>query len=197
ASLKATRPWPDSVERGAAAGVYGPIGQPVRDGEEGALGRADPGTARFTVRAEDLVPGVYELDVFAPPLTGVTATARAALAPVDLAEAGAGGSLEAANPGTATATGRAVVTLVGGERAFEVTGRGVPAETLTVRVREGAARAVSDVQRPREQWSVFTDFGVTEFDSTGQQVGQGAMNYAFGRHGFDVPAGLKGHPMTV
>jgi len=23
------------------------------------------------------------------------------------------------------------------------------------------------------------------------------MNYAFGRHGFDVPAGLKGHPMTV
>ena len=197
ATLQATVTLPDSVEQRATARLYEPNGQPFRDGEEVALGRADPGTARFTVRAEDLVPGVYELDVFAPPLTGVTATARAALAPVDLAEAGAGGSLEAANPGTATATGRAVVTLVGGERAFEVTGRGVPAETLTVRVPEWAARAVIDVQMPREQWSVFTDFGVTEFDSTGQQVGQGAMNYAFGRHGFDVPAGLKGHPMTV
>src|SRR5207247_1657059 len=118
---------------------------------------------------EDLVPGVYELDMFAPPLTGVTATARAALAPVDLAEAGAGGSLEAANPGTATAPGRAVVTLVGGERAFEVTGRGVPAETLTVRVPESAARAVVDVQVPRDEGGVAADLGVTEFGGRGQQ----------------------------
>src|SRR5207247_4108124 len=94
ATLQATGTLPGSSDQRATARLYEPNGQPFRDGEEVAHGRADPGTARFTVRAEDLVPGVYELDVFAPPLTGVTATARAALAPVDLAEAGAGGSLD-------------------------------------------------------------------------------------------------------
>ena len=197
ATLQVTVILPDSVEQRATARLYEPNGQPFRDGEEVALGRADPGTARFTVRAEDLVPGVYELDVFAPPLAGATATARAALAPVGLADAGAGGSIEASNPGTATATGRAVVTLVGSEGAFDVAGRGASPETLTVRVPDWAVRAVVDVQMPRDQWNVFTDFGVTEFDSAGQQVSQGAMNYAFGRHGFDVPPGLKGHPLTV
>ena len=195
ATLQATVSLPDSVERRATARLYEPNGQPFRDGEEVALGRSDPGTARFTVRAEDLVPGVYELDVFAPPLSGVTATTRAALAPVNLAESA--GGLEASNSGTATAVVRATVTLLGAERSFGVAGRGAPPESLTVRVPEWAARAVIDVQMPREQWDVFTDFGVTEFDSTGQQVGQGAMNYAFGRHGFDVAASLKGRPLTV
>ena len=50
---------------------------------------------------------------------------------------------------------------------------------------------------PREQWGEFTDFGVTEYDSAGQQVGQGAMNYALGRHSFDVPSALKDHPITI
>jgi tripeptidyl-peptidase II len=195
ATLQAAVTLPDSVEQRATARLYEPSGQPFRDGEELALGRTDAGTARFTVRAEDLIPGVYELDVFAPPLTGVAATARAALAPMELAEAS--GGVEAANPTGATAAGRATVTLLAAERSIDVAGRGGPAESLTVRVPDWAGRVAIDVQMPREQWNLFTDFAVTEFDSTGQQVGQGAMTYAFGRHGFDVPAGLVGHPMTV
>src|SRR2546426_605408 len=50
---------------------------------------------------------------------------------------------------------------------------------------------------PREQWREFTDFGVTEFDSTGQQVSQGPLEYAFGRQAFAVPPALRGHPLTV
>jgi len=60
-----------------------------------------------------------------------------------------------------------------------------------------AARAVVDVVMPRDQWDDFTDFGVTDFDSTGQQVGQGALNYAAGRHTVTIPAPLRGHPFTV
>jgi hypothetical protein len=191
ATLQVTVTLPDSVERRATARLYEPSGQPFRDGEELALGRTDPGTARFTVRAEDLVPGVYELDVVAPPLTGVTATVHAALAPLDLAPD------EASNHGAGSAGGRLTALLLGAERAFDVAGRGAPAESLTVRVPQWAARAVVDVQMSREQWDVFTDFGVTEFDSAGQQVGQGAMSYALGRHGFDVPAALRGRPLTV
>src|SRR5207245_7462633 len=33
--------------------------------------------------------------------------------------------------------------------------------------------------------------------STGQQVGQGAMTYAFARHSFDVAPGLRKAPVTI
>jgi len=56
-----------------------------------------------------------------------------------------------------------------------------------------------DVAMPPEQWDDFTDFGVTDFDSSGQQVGQGALNYAFGRHAVDARAvaALRGRALTV
>src|SRR5207253_665871 len=60
-----------------------------------------------------------------------------------------------------------------------------------------AATAVVEVEMPREQWREFTDFGVTEFDSTGQQVSQGPLEYAFGRQAFTVPPALRGHALTV
>src|SRR2546430_4730675 len=55
------------------------------------------------------------------------------------------------------------------------------------------------VAMPPEQWDDFTDFGVTDFDSSGQQVGQGALNYACGRHAVDARAvaALRGHALTV
>src|SRR5207249_9919419 len=61
----------------------------------------------------------------------------------------------------------------------------------------GAAGAVVDVQMPREQGDEFTDLGVTDFDSTGQQVGRGAMNSAFARHSFGVAPGLRKAPVTI
>ena len=60
-----------------------------------------------------------------------------------------------------------------------------------------AATAVVEVELPREQWREFTDFGVTEFDSTGQQVSQGPLEYAFGRQAFAVAPALRGHPLTI
>jgi len=194
-TLRVTVTVPDSAGQRATVRLYEPNGQPFRDAEETDVGRGGSGTARIVVRAEDLIPGVYELDVTAPPLGGATVTARAELGPVDVAPAL--GGLELSDPGTASATVRLTQALIGAERGFEVTGRGAPAESIRVRVPEWAARAVIDVQMPRKQWDEFTDFGVTDFDSTGQQVGQGAMNYAFARHSFDVAPGLRKAPVTI
>ena len=195
ATLEASVMLPDSTQQGATARLYEPGGQPFRDAEELPLGRSEPGTARFVVRAEDLVPGVYELDVFAPPLTSVSATVRAELARVALGAAA--GGVEATNLGPETATGRALPVLVGAERTVQVMGRGAPPESVTVRVPDWGTRMVVDVQMARDQWPEFTDFGVTDFDSTGQQAGQGALNYALGRHTVTVPPALRGHPLTV
>src|SRR2546429_3757328 len=135
----------DSAEQRATVRLYEPNGQPFRDVEEVQLGRTDPGTGGFVVRAEDLVPGVYELDVIAPPLSGVSVTARAEVAPLLLSDN------EASNPGDATAGGRLTRTLVGAERRVDVTGRGAPPESLTVRGPDWAIRAVIDGRMPPGQ----------------------------------------------
>jgi len=122
------------------------------------------------------VPGVYELDVFPPPLGDATATVSAELAPVSLVESSDG--LEVANMGARTVTGRMSMALLGAGRDFEIAGRGAVAETLTVRVPDWAVGVVIDVTMPRTQWDEFTGFAMTEFDSSGQQVGQNSLNYA-------------------
>src|SRR5437773_6214413 len=42
----------------------------------------------------------------------------------------------------------------------------------------------------------ISDFGVTVFDSSGQQVSEGPLNYAVGRQRFDVPEGLRSEEHT-
>jgi subtilisin family serine protease len=200
ATLSASVTLPDSAAQTATAYLFEPNGAPFRGvGHDSvvSLGGTLPGTARLVVAAEDLVPGVYELDVVAPPLSGATATVRAALAPWAVAAATAG--VEASTDGPEAAAGRATTTLLGAERSVAVTGRGAPAESVTVRVPDWAVQAIVDVAMAPEQWDDFTDFGVTDFDSTGQQVGQGALNYAFGRHAVDARAvaALRGRPLTV
>ena len=194
ATMVATVTLPDSGQQTAKAILYEPNGAPFRELARDSivpLGGSQAGTARFVVRAEDALAGVYELDVVAPPRAGAVATVRAQLAPLGL------GDREAANPGPAMVAGRLTQALVGAERALDVAGRGATPESLTVSVPDWAATAVVEVEVPREHWREFTDFGVTEFDSAGQQVSQGPLEFAFGRQAFAVPAALQGHPLTV
>src|SRR6266705_819153 len=131
-TLRATVSLADSSQH-AFVRLYEPDGQPFRDAPDDInVGGGDAGTADVVVRAEDLVAGVYELDVVAPPLATVTADVRAAIAPVTLARTGRG--VEAGDAGPETTGGRVTTRLIGAEAAFPVAGRGLPAESLTVRV---------------------------------------------------------------
>ena len=193
-TLVATITLADSSQQTARAILYEPNGAPFRELARDSIvpiGGSQAGTARFVVRAEDAVVGVYELDVVAPPRSGAVATVRAQLAPLTLADR------EATNPGQAVVGGRVTPALLGAERSLDVVGRGATPESVTVSVPDWAVTAVVEVELPREQWREFTDFGVTEFDSTGQQVSQGPLEYAFGRQAFTVATGLRGHPLTV
>ncbi len=174
--------------------LYEPTGQPFRDADEQLLGPRSRGATRLVVRGEDLVPGVYELDVIATPRAAVTTSVSAAIAPLVLEENE--GALEATNLGPATVVARVTALLLGAVREFDVTGREAPAESLSVRVPAWASQALIDVALPRGQWSELTGFGVTEFDSMGQQVGQGPLNYPTGRQPLDVTA-LRGRPLLI
>ena len=198
ATLRATVTLPDSQQQRATVRLYEPNGAPARSAPEDVeVGGENNGTAVITVRGEDLVPGVYELDVVAPPLAGATATVHAELGAVALVPAT--GGLEASSVGDGTVTGRVTHAVVGAERDYPLTGRGLPAETLSVRTPPWARRGEVDVQLTPDLWDELTDFSVTVYDSTGQQIpgGNEAVNYAFGRLSFIVPEKLAGRPLTV
>ncbi|HXF96452.1 MAG TPA: S8 family serine peptidase, partial [Gemmatimonadales bacterium] len=195
ATLEAAVTLADSTRERALLKLYEPGGRPFRGGAERTVGEDDGGTARFVVRSEDLVPGVYELDVVARPLEPVTVAVRVERSPVGLAVTA--GDLEATNHGSATARGPLRASLLGAQATFAVDAQGAPAESLVVRVPAWAASAEVEVRLPPEQWDWFTDFGVTVFDSAGHQVGHEPLNYAVGRQSVDVESPGPGAPLVV
>ena len=207
ATLRATVTLPDSVSHQATVRLYEPNGEPARSAPDDIdLGQQQPGSAVITVRAEDMVPGVYELDVVAPPLTAASVTVRAELGPVALAVTQHGTALEASSvvaadaaDGGTTASGQVAYRLVGAERTYAIAGRGQPPESLEVRAPHWAKRMEVDLELPPDLWDELTDLSVTVYDSTGQQVrgGNSPVNYAFGRMGLTLRDSLIGVPLTV
>ena len=202
ATLRATVTLPDSLGQQATVRLYEPNGAPARTAPDDIeIGAQQPGTAVITVRGEDIVPGVYELDVIAPPLAATTVTARAELGPVALAVTDHGG-LEASSVLSgegATASGQVVYRLVGAERTYAIAGRGQPAESLQVRAPRWAKRMEVDLELPPDLWDELTDLSITVYDSTGQQVrgGNQPVNYAFGRMSMALSDSVIGVPLTI
>jgi len=202
ATLRATVTLPDSLGQQATVRLYEPNGAPARTAPDDIeIGAQQPGTALITVRGEDIVPGVYELDVIAPPLAATTVTARAELGPVALAVTDHGG-LEASSVLSgegATASGQVVYRLVGAERTYAIAGRGQPAESLQVRAPRWAKRMEVDLELPPDLWDELTDLSITVYDSTGQQVrgGNQPVNYAFGRMSMALSDSVIGVPLTI
>jgi hypothetical protein len=150
------------------------------------------------VRAEDVVPGVYELVVAASPLgppEAATATVRAQLAPVTLSDAG--GGLEVANPGRVPSGVRVVQQLIGVERRVRLPARGAVPESLAVDVPPWARSGDVDVVVAPALWPELTDLGVTTFDTGGQQVATEPQNYAIGRQRLQLAATHGGRPLVV
>jgi hypothetical protein len=161
-----------------------------------ALGFGKASTVTIEVPAEDMPPGVYELDVLNPRMDRATVSVRADLSPVALALRD-DGKLEASNPAASSVSVTAAAAWAGAERRWDVAGRGAPAESIAVPVPAWAVRASVQVSMPVAQWEQLTDFGVTVFDSTGQQVHAAALNYARGLQTFGLPGALVGQPLLV
>jgi subtilisin family serine protease len=181
----------------AVVQLYDPHGRPASANPDSlvVVGYGKAARVVIEIPAEDVEAGVYELVVFNPGTGRSTAAIGAELAPVTLAVR-EDGALEVSNPGTTTAALLGRAALVGAERRVTIQGRGAPTESVTVALPPWAARAEVLVEMAQEQWDRFTDFGLTAFDSAGQQVQTTPMNYARGRQTFDVPARLAGHPVV-
>lgn len=179
----------------ASVHLYEPPGRPFRDGSSAETGPDESPWAAFRVRGEDLVPGVYELDVTAPPLAATTVDVHAELSSASLESTGSG--VEISNATSSSISGTLSLRVIGAERDIQVAGRGASAESIAVRVPTWATRAEVDVEMPRPQWGRFTDFGVTVYDTAGQSMNTGPLNYAVGRQAFDLPARAAGAPVLI
>ncbi len=175
-----------TVRLGASSGnaatlyLFEPNGQPARTNTSVAVGGDnDPPSGEIAVGSEDLVPGVYEADVVAPPLHPVSYDLAASIPSVRLAS-GPGGLVATTD---SRAPVRAVLraTLAGAEREVRVAGVGSHAVRIPADAPAWASEAEVDVQLSPAQWPHFTDFGVSMFDADGRLVGDSPMNYAFGR----------------
>lgn len=161
--------------------LFEPDGQPFRDGSNEDAGGSKPNTVRMSVRGEDVVPGVYEAVVVAPPTSALSYDLRAALPRYAVERIGTGPSAVIRNLGTELDSVELRSQVIGAVRTVSVTGRGATPEFVPVPVPQWASELVVEVRLPQGTWGRYTDFGVTVFDTSGAQVGQGPLNYVIGR----------------
>jgi hypothetical protein len=127
--------------------------------------------------------GLYEAVAVAPPLEGATATITVHHSPVtlDASRDRDGLTLRLANVGPHAISTDPFAVLVGAERVIRVIANGSEPRRIRFQLPTWAVHAAVDVQMDRDQWPVFTDFGVTLLGPDGRQIGKAPLNYAFGR----------------
>ncbi len=177
--------------------LFEPDGKPSRGGAQVSLGGKDSARATLQVNADDLVPGVYEVVVTASPTGTAVVDLDVAMPAVALAARTPGAPATLRNEGEVAQAAGVRAELAGAVRDTGVIGRGSQPVVLVVRPPAWAARMVVDVQLPRDVWNEVTDFGVTVFDSAGQQIGQGPMNYALSRQIVRIDSTRRGRRLSL
>ncbi len=187
-----------SAASGVTLYLHEPDGMPYRDGNGTAAGTGDD-AAVYDVGAQDAVAGAYEVVAVAPPTDSAEVTIEIHQSPVRLALTRDRDGLAATitNVTDSALSGRAAVVLAGAERRQTIIGRGSEQPHLGFIIPVWARGVVVEVAMDRAEWSRFTDFGVTVFDSAGQQLGKEPLNYALGRLQLPVGSGHGDMPATL
>jgi hypothetical protein len=188
----------ESSVEGATLYLHEPGGMPYRGGSDVSIGAGDS-AAMYEVGGRDVVAGVYQAVVAAPPLEGAAVTVQVIPSPVILGMARdrAGVAVTLASRLDSALTARAVAIEVGAERSVLTHASGSAAQYIPFVAPGWARGAIIETTMQRAQWSRFTDFGVTLFDSAGVQIGSEPLNYAVGRLQVGFPEGHGDMPVRL
>jgi hypothetical protein len=145
------------------------------------MGDDDPQSVGLQVRAEDLVPGVYEAVVTASPTTGVSYTLQAELPPLDITWVDDGPVATVRNRSDRGIEAAAAAELIGSTTSRHIEMVGSRAYVIQVEQPSWSNELVLDVALREDYWNRLTDFGVTVFDTLGSKLTDSPQNYAFGR----------------
>jgi subtilisin family serine protease len=177
--------------------LFEPNGQPFRDASSKDVGGSDSTKATILVRGEDLVAGVYEAVVVAPPASALSFDLRAAIPRYAVDAIGTGPSSVIRNIGSEMDSAQIEGEVIGAFRTVEVSGHSAMQEFISVTIPEWTDELIVDVELPEGAWNQYTDFGVTVFDSAGAQVGQGPLNYRIGRQEVEIRRRHRGQTFTI
>jgi hypothetical protein len=178
--------------------LHEPDGMPYRDESARPVGAADR-EAVYQIDGRDVVAGTYETDAVAPPSQALNVNVRVVHSPltVRLGRDKSGALAVLANVASSPVTAQVAMLLGGGERVETVTARGSAEQRIPFVAPAWAKAVVVDLTMDRAQWSRFTDFGVTLFDSVGRQIEKKPLNYAFGRLQAKLPENHGGMPVVL
>lgn len=170
--------------------LHEPGGMPWRGGAAQVVTSPDS-AAVFRVDGRDVAGGVFELVTVAGPLAPISPTVRVTGAPVMLSARRNADTVTVTvrNAGASPASVWPGLDLVGGERRIRIGGRGPGDRRVPFTLPEWAGRVVVELQLERDQWPLFTDFGLTLLDQDGRQLGTEPQNYAVGLLAVDLPPG--------
>jgi len=191
--------------------VFEPNGQPYRGGSSESIGGRAGDKTRITIPADDVIPGVYEVVVAAPPTSALSFELRAARPRYIISDIASGPTaivgmradapsfLQDASvfqrggdfPVVADSV-EVTAAVIGVSKSTRVTGRGSTPITVPIEIPSWANELVVDVSLAPEVWNQMTDLGVTVFDNQGLVVSLGPLSYAFGRMTVEVEPYLRG-----
>lgn len=175
-------------EQAVSLYLFEPTGQPQRDESSLEIGGPMPASGTLLVRGEDVVPGVYEAVLVAPPNRSATVDFTAELAPVAIAVHGPDG-IRVTSRGAGSMQGSASVRPVGATRAFRIGTDDGGAGRERLSVPPWASRIRVDVVFTMDLWRRITDVGMSLWDGDGYLVSESPLNYAHTRHVVEIEAG--------
>jgi hypothetical protein len=179
--------------------LHEPSGRPSRTGHTRVVGRTEGLAGVLSVTANDIRPGVWEAVVQAAPGLPLRYDFAASVPAVSIARVDSTEPvISFFSPAATDTTLMASVDQVGVETGWEATVEHGGPYRRTFVAPEWATGATVEVELTPEFWNGVTDFGIVIYDTTGEQLGQGAMNYDFHRVTVDLPPKRSGpFPVTV
>jgi hypothetical protein len=168
--------------------LFEPGGMPWRGGNALAAGGEDS-VAVFEIGGSDARKGVYELVLMAGPALAVSPDLIIDPAPARLAAERRKDQVTLKLAPTSSAPVTVSGELTGAERGAVVSGRGSADVRLPFTLPAWARHVVVELTLERDQWPLFTDFGLTLVEEGGRQLATSPMNYAIGRLETDLPEG--------
>ncbi len=182
----------------ALVALHEPGGQPFRDVPLAPAGYGDA-AALLEIDARDVQQGFYEVAILAPPTSGVAARATVRRAPVGLAARRDTSALtvDARNLAGVPVNVRLRAAFSGAEWTAGLSGDRAVRDSIALPVPAWARTLVLDVTMAQDDWSRFTDFGVSLRHRDGRLLEESPLNYAFGRMRLELPAEVTGDSLWL
>jgi subtilisin family serine protease len=164
---------------GGTVHVFEPDGRPYRDRRSDVIGRG--GSARVDVLGSDIIGGVYEVVVTAPPADSLSFALEVAAPMVRVLGAPVLARADVATRGPSETTAVVAIDWVGARIDARAAATGGAPGRVELDPPSWAAGLVLDVHVADDVWPRLTDFGVTVLDGDGGVLSAGPMSYAHKR----------------